>query len=595
MKHRLFDGGTAAQEDDFDEEEDDEEFEQYVKENNIDESKLIEAKDLTAEGADLPPDADWSAKTNFTCRSCEKKCDSFHMAASHMKHIHPVENENEPEQELCPVCPKAFRKKDTLKIHVWRHVNRVIPETPKHKDAHLYSFGRGKPSWTEEREWLCKRCDKNIKGISGFVSHLDTMHPNQCGLVCPVCDKELPSKRRLKIHVILHSDKKSTCPVRKHFVTWFTWFSCVHCFHFQHCGKDFSEGYKLRRHLREVHESRKEHVCSTCGKCFARADKLFQHELVHVTKSDKPVEWVPISADLPEEEVSALKAMNPESSDESSDSSVEENESAPMEVDSFLSTELKEETGSILDNFWTSSWNDDGDDSTKENNYSDWTTNCSLTCYLCSKIVTGFKASVTHMKLAHKHKKGKKWKAYQCICCPKSFARKDHLKNHVRRHVFVRSSRPIPWAEKQVWYCKKCDNKSSYKGISKYLRHLDDIHPNENSLPCPECDKTCSSVKALKNHVDLHQDGSMVIKNEDDTSEDSGNAIKEEPMENFIADGDYARDADSGDESFEASDSDSESSDETSDDDDGFESDEDYRAPKKRGRGRPPGKKGRRG
>ena len=35
-------------------------------------------------------------------------------------------------------------------------------------------------------------------------------------------------------------------------------------------------------------------VCATCGKGFARADKLFQHELVHVPKSDRPVEWVPI-------------------------------------------------------------------------------------------------------------------------------------------------------------------------------------------------------------------------------------------------------------------------------------------------------------
>ena len=46
------------------------------------------------------------------------------------------------------------------------------------------------------------------------MDHLDTIHPNQCGIVCPICDKELPSKRRLKIHVVIHSDKKATCPVR---------------------------------------------------------------------------------------------------------------------------------------------------------------------------------------------------------------------------------------------------------------------------------------------------------------------------------------------------------------------------------------------
>ena len=62
----------------------------------------------------------------------------------------------------------------------------------------------------------------------------------------------------------------------------------------QVCSKDFSEEYKLRRHIKEVHEGLKDHVCATCGKGFARADKLFQHELVHVPKSDRPVEWVPI-------------------------------------------------------------------------------------------------------------------------------------------------------------------------------------------------------------------------------------------------------------------------------------------------------------
>ena len=88
--------------------------------------------------------------------------------------------------------------------------------TKKHDEMMTNTLGRGKPSWTEERDWPCKRCGKSIKGISEFVEHLDTFHPNQCGIVCPICDKELPSKRRLKIHVVIHSDKKATCPVSKY-------------------------------------------------------------------------------------------------------------------------------------------------------------------------------------------------------------------------------------------------------------------------------------------------------------------------------------------------------------------------------------------
>ena len=90
---------------------------------------------------------------------------------------------------------------------------KIYLGTPKHPEMVNNAFGRGKPSWTEEREWPCERCNKQVKGISEFVEHLENMHPNQCGIVCPICDKELPSKRRLKIHVVIHSDKKATCPV----------------------------------------------------------------------------------------------------------------------------------------------------------------------------------------------------------------------------------------------------------------------------------------------------------------------------------------------------------------------------------------------
>ena len=61
------------------------------------------------------------------------------MAASHMKHIHPVENS---EQETgCPICPKTFTKIDHLKNHVWRHVNRVFPGTSKHNDMVTSTLG----------------------------------------------------------------------------------------------------------------------------------------------------------------------------------------------------------------------------------------------------------------------------------------------------------------------------------------------------------------------------------------------------------------------------------------------------------------------
>jgi uncharacterized Zn-finger protein len=83
------------------------------------------------DAGEIPTDSDWSSRNLFTCRICEKKCDGFHMAVSHMKHIH-FSAENTEEQQInnsCPLCPKTFRKIDHLKNHVWRHVNRVLPGT----------------------------------------------------------------------------------------------------------------------------------------------------------------------------------------------------------------------------------------------------------------------------------------------------------------------------------------------------------------------------------------------------------------------------------------------------------------------------------
>ena len=73
---------------------------------------------------------------------------------------------------------------------------------------------QNKSAWCEVKEWTCRRCSETLKGISEFVTHLDSYHVNDCGIVCPVCDKEFPSKKRLKVHMVLHSDKKFTCPVR---------------------------------------------------------------------------------------------------------------------------------------------------------------------------------------------------------------------------------------------------------------------------------------------------------------------------------------------------------------------------------------------
>ena len=97
LRHRLF--TMPDQENDIDDEEDDEEFEQFIKNSQEAINEVITMKNSEqSEDAEMPPDVDWSSRAALTCRVCHKECDGFHMAASHMKHIHPVSDVNATEQ-----------------------------------------------------------------------------------------------------------------------------------------------------------------------------------------------------------------------------------------------------------------------------------------------------------------------------------------------------------------------------------------------------------------------------------------------------------------------------------------------------------------
>ncbi len=47
---------------------------------------------------------------------------------------------------------------------------------------------------------------------------------------------------------------------------------------FQVCGKTLGNKQKLQRHIMEVHQRLRNHICRVCNKGFPRAEKLKQHE-----------------------------------------------------------------------------------------------------------------------------------------------------------------------------------------------------------------------------------------------------------------------------------------------------------------------------
>ncbi len=87
---------------------------------------------------------DWSTETVFSCYICFAECDGFGVSVTHIRQNHPDVIENDKTAH-CIVCPKNFARRDHLKNHLWRHVNRVR-ETPRHS---MRTFKPGRPAWCE--------------------------------------------------------------------------------------------------------------------------------------------------------------------------------------------------------------------------------------------------------------------------------------------------------------------------------------------------------------------------------------------------------------------------------------------------------------
>ncbi|VDN99322.1 unnamed protein product [Rodentolepis nana] len=80
------------------------------------------------------------------------------------------------------------------------------------------------------------------------------------GFACEVCGKVCESRFLLTKHKVSHQPRDRLCPT---------------------CGRAFARDDKLRRHVMSVHSSERPHVCEMCGKGFARKDKLQEHARHH--------------------------------------------------------------------------------------------------------------------------------------------------------------------------------------------------------------------------------------------------------------------------------------------------------------------------
>ena len=152
---------------------------------------------------------------------------SVENASYHMTTFHP---DHSPFH--CILCPKQMPDMSCLMVHLWRHLQKAGKKA-------------NSQNWLELQFWRCRTCQQDIKGLKNFWHHQEQDHKFE-QLVCPGCDRtDFATMKSLKKHVRILHGVKLPC---------------------EFCGKFFTGGSKMRRHVVEVHEGRKNHTCLDCGK-----------------------------------------------------------------------------------------------------------------------------------------------------------------------------------------------------------------------------------------------------------------------------------------------------------------------------------------
>ena len=58
--------------------------------------------------------------------------------------------------------------------------------------------------WSERICWPCRSCDRNLRGLSRFVSHREDFHPEANAIFCPFCERRnFQAKKELRRHVVI--------------------------------------------------------------------------------------------------------------------------------------------------------------------------------------------------------------------------------------------------------------------------------------------------------------------------------------------------------------------------------------------------------
>lgn len=231
---------------------DDENYESSEDDNSTD---TADTDDTNDEGSDILQLNDNSENNHipiqlnstvrFSCKKCNSTFKEKRYFLSHWKTVHVAKK-----TAKCEYCPEAF----TYRAQRLRHVRSVHPEVYEEIEV-SNTAGTKSGSVEAKKEFECELCSKQFYKKETLEQHLEHGHEEDEGesktdRTCEFCQKVFKKHKYLLVHLqAVHFEHKFTCERDS-------------------CGREFSFKRSLIRHIANIHDNKKDFLCTSCSKSF---------------------------------------------------------------------------------------------------------------------------------------------------------------------------------------------------------------------------------------------------------------------------------------------------------------------------------------